>query len=87
MQHLQNGITQEYILSIWIGDSITTKHTNVSYAIIEYLHPHYTYNVALAAFTVASGPFSIATNFTMPQDGKLQRPIFKLTLLSPHVYV
>jgi hypothetical protein len=74
IQHLQNGIIQEYILSIWIGDSTTTKHTNISYAIIEYLHPHYTYSVAVAAITVASGPFSIATKFTMPQDAPSSGP-------------
>ena len=75
MQHLQNGVIQEYILSIWIGDSTITAETNTSYAIIEHLHSHYTYNKAVAAVTVALGPFSNATAFTMPQDGKVQFPI------------
>ena len=84
MEHLQNGVIKEYMLYIWIGDSSTTTLSNTSYAIIEHLHPHYTYNVAVAAVTVALGPLSYPSTFTMPQDGKIQWPTLYLFTLSNH---
>ena len=72
MQELQNGIIVHYLVSIQTGDSKMTVETNVPYLTIEELHPHYTYELSVAAVTVASGPFSNTTSFTMPQDGRLK---------------
>ena len=71
LKHLQNGRIQYYTLSIGSGDHNIRKEVNSSYTTFENLHPHYTYVVSVAAVTVGTGPFSNATSFTMPQDGKL----------------
>ena len=34
------------------------------------LHPFYTYQFSVAAYTVAPGPFSVPSVQLMPQDGK-----------------
>ena len=49
----------------------TWKEVDDMFVIFEQLHPHYTYGVSVAAVTVAAGPLSNATTFTMPQDGTL----------------
>ena len=75
LKGLQNGNIQYYIVSVDGEIGSTTREVNDAYALIEQLHPHYTYNVMVAAVTIASGPFSDAAQFSMPQDGLLHHSV------------
>ena len=67
----QNGIIREYHIIINEGESgetfqLTTAATSVT---VPSLHPFYTYNCTIAAFTVGEGPHSGDITLTMPEDG------------------
>ena len=69
----QNGIIREYRVNITeretgIGHHLTTAATSLT---VPSLHPFYTYNCTLAAYTIAEGPYSVEVNITMPEDGML----------------
>ena len=67
----QNGIIREYRVNI------TEIETGVVYRLVTaatsltvlLLHPFYTYDCIVAAFTIAEGPYSVEVNITMPEDG------------------
>ena len=69
LKGLQNGNIQHYILYIYGTNGSSRKDVNDLYVLIEQLHPHYTYEVTVAAVTIIAGPFSEASEFSMPQAG------------------
>lgn len=76
LQHLQNGIIQYYtVVVLGLNDRERREIAvyEALYAIVTNLHPHYSYDVSIAAVTVHDGPFSNSTVITMPQDGMLIR--------------
>ena len=73
----QNGIIREYrvqVLEIETGN--VSFHVSFSTSLaISSLHPDYTYELSVSAFTVATGPYSSVVTVTTPEDGELS---FKL---------
>ena len=67
----QNGIIREYRVNVTERETgmtyrLTTAATSLT---VPSLHPFYTYSCAVAAFTIAEGPYSVEVNITMPEDG------------------
>lgn len=68
---LENGLIRYYLVNV------TETNTGLQYQIqsvtdyitLTNLHPYYTYNVSIAAYTVSTGPFSDVTVFTTAEDG------------------
>ena len=66
-----NGIIREYIVKISIVGSNETQ-TQIftgTTAIIGSLIPSFTYQFTVAAYTIATGPYSTSINITLPEDG------------------
>jgi receptor-type tyrosine-protein phosphatase Q len=68
-----NGIIREYRLNITevetgrvIQDIAATTNLTVGS-----LHPDYSYDWIVTAFTVGLGPYSLSSRVTTPEDGKL----------------
>ena len=83
----QKGIIREYRVNS------TERETGMAYRLTTAatsltgpsLHPFYTYNCTVAAFTIAEGPYSLEVNITMPEDGTFSLPlIFITTYISCH---
>ena len=73
LQELQNGIIKYYVLMVIEVESDGRREINGSnavHAVVNDLHPYYSYKLSVAAFTIATGPFSNETVIVMPQDGK-----------------
>lgn len=65
-----NGIIRKYVVQIQVSgnaDTITYNTTGTT-AIIGSLIPSYTYKISVAAYTVATGPFTTPINMTLPED-------------------
>ena len=66
-----NGIIQYYLLkqlNVNSGEiQIHSIHNTLAITVND-LHPHYSYGFSLAAVTVETGPYSMETTITMPQD-------------------
>ena len=68
----QNGVIVHYIVSIFEA-STNNVSEYISYTTtlhLTSLHPHYQYNIKIAAVTTAQGPFTEETIIVMPEDGK-----------------
>lgn len=70
-EEYHNGIIREYHLNITEVDTgrefqVVSTTTLIS---VSSLHPHYTYQWAVSAFTVGEGPFSPSQRISTPQDG------------------
>ena len=68
----QNGIIREYRVNITERETgrtyyLTTAATSLT---APSLHPFYTYDCKVAAFTIAQGPYSEKLSITMPEDGR-----------------
>ena len=68
----QNGIIREYQVNITERETgrtyyLTTAATSLT---VPSLHPFYTYDCKVAAFTIAQGPYSEKLSITMPEDGR-----------------
>ena len=75
----QNGVIVYYVVSVV---EATTNNVSgyVSYSTtlhLPSLHPHYQYNIKIAAVTTAQGPYTEEIIIQMPEDGK--RNILKLS--------
>lgn len=61
LQH-QNGVIQSYTISVYEMDTNATTVLQQDYLhnsiIVTDLHPYYNYELSVAAFTVALGPFA-----------------------------
>ena len=66
-----NGIIREYIVTISIVGSNETQTQTFTgtTAIIGSLIPSFTYQFTVAAYTIATGPYSTSINITLPEDG------------------
>ena len=79
----RNGIIREYRVNI------TERETEMVYRLataatsltVSSLHPFYTYDCTLTAFTIAEGPYSVEVNITMPEDGMSSLVLIPLTYL------
>ena len=77
----QNGIIREYRVNITERETgmayhLTTAATSLT---VPSLHPFYTYNCTVAAFTIAEGPYSFEVNITMPEDGTFSSALILIT--------
>ena len=66
-----NGIIREYrinITEIQTGNTFLLSSTSLTIAVTS-LHPYYTYECTVSAYTVATGPFTEPTIITTPEDG------------------
>lgn len=69
----QNGVIRKYIIAatetdtgnVYTWESIST---NIG---IHSLHPFYTYQFTVAAYTIERGPFSYIVTLQTPEDGKI----------------
>lgn len=70
---LQNGVIREYRVQVQeIETGNFSLYTSFSTSIeISSLHPDYTYDIRVAAVTIAIGPYSAIVNITTPEDGEL----------------
>lgn len=68
----QNGPISHYTVVLYSHQTGESIYYNVSYNFlsISHLHPFYTYNCSVSAFTVAPGP-STAVSFQTAEDGKI----------------
>ncbi len=68
----QNGvITSYYIAVLEVQTGTTLKfqtHGSASFYIVNALHPYYTYNCSVAAFTIGLGPSAHASVLTHPDS-------------------
>ena len=70
-EELHNGIIRQYHINISevdTGQQMQLVSTTPSISIAS-LHPHYTYEWSVAAFTVREGPFSEPQTISTPEDG------------------
>lgn len=70
----QNGVIRSYTLNITEENTgtvfqITTSGTEI---LLDFLHPAYTYTCAVAAVTIAPGPYSQPLVITTTPDGMFQ---------------
>ena len=75
----QNGVIDHYVVSV-TETSTNNVSEYISYSTTLHLlslHPHYLYNIKIAAATTAQGPFTEKIVILMPEDGK--RNTFKLS--------
>ena len=79
----QNGLIREYEIMIEeIETGIIYNDTSLNlYIQIDYIHPHYTYNISISAVTIASGPYSTAVTIQTPQDCKSKVPQLKIRII------
>jgi len=67
----QNGNIREYRVNISERETGKRFHlvTTAASVTVPTLHPFYTYNCTVVAFTVEEGPRSVEVTITMPEDG------------------
>ena len=67
----QNGVIHSYLINISVAETGSsfqlTSETNALN--ISSLHPYYTYNITVAALTIAPGPYGVVLTIRMPEDG------------------
>ncbi len=70
-EEVQNGVIREYRIQLEeIDTGNTSSYISLSTSIeISSLHPDRTYELSVAAFTVAIGPYSVIVNVTTLEDG------------------
>ena len=68
----QNGVIREYRINLTETNTGTVLHFNSPepFQMFTELHPYYTYEIVVAAVTVAVGPYSIPVQITTPEDSK-----------------
>ena len=68
----ENGIIRGYHINL--TETNTTKQWDLisvdTRLLLDFLHPHYTYQCMIAAVTINVGPFTPGFNFTMSEDGE-----------------
>lgn len=70
-QEQLNGELTHYIVAILEQDTNTSTHTisTSTGAVLDFLHPFYTYTIRVSAVTVLPGPYSPELSITTLQDG------------------
>ena len=68
----QNGIVRSYVVRVLevVTSTTLTYNTTEESLTVGFLHPHYQYEVSVAAVTVGQGPFSDSVTIQTPQDGE-----------------
>ena len=68
----RNGIIRGYLINAtaWESGEYYEWMSDTMSLVISSLHPHYHYNLSVAANTIGLGPFSDNYTVLMPQDGK-----------------
>ena len=68
----QNGVIREYRINLTETNTGTVLHFKSlePFQMFTDLHPYYTYEIVVAAVTVAVGPYSIPVQITTPEDSK-----------------
>jgi len=68
----RNGVIRHYTVNILETVTMFTfqQMSYTTSATVSSLHPYYTYNLSVAAYTVAMGPFSIPVSLQLPESGK-----------------
>ena len=68
----RNGIVREYRVNITELETgrVFQMVSSTTSILVSSLHPYYTYQWAVAAFTVGEGPFSAIQSILTPQDGR-----------------
>ena len=68
----QNGVIREYRINLTETITGTVLHFNSPepFQMFTELHPYYTYEIVVAAVTVAVGPYSIPVQITTPEESK-----------------
>ena len=66
-----NGVIQYYALSITELESgqVLTMTSMSAVAVINDLHPYYTYEFTVAAYTVGPGPYSSSVTIQLHEEG------------------
>ena len=67
----QNGVITGYIISVSVLETneMFLLYSNTTYLIVISLHPAYTYEYKIAAYTAGLGPFSTPVNITTAEEG------------------
>lgn len=67
----QNGVIQYYSIRVLeVESGLVSHYTSYTFSLLlSSLHPAYTYNCIIAAYTVALGPFSVDFNVTTDEEG------------------
>lgn len=78
-----NGVIRHYAVNLNELDSASQLQQTVdaSPMVVSSLHPYYTYEVELAAVTIAVGPYSLPVSFQLPEDGELHVRIVSVMAL------
>ncbi len=78
-----NGIIQHYVISITELETgqVTTMTTSTLVIAVNNLHPYYTYECKVAAYTVGLGPYSHAVTIQLNEEGKEKTPELMLSIL------
>ena len=68
----RNGIIRQYRINIVEVDTgrqfeVVSTTTSIS---VSSLHPYYTYQWVVSAFTIGAGPYSTSQTISTPEDGK-----------------
>ena len=79
----RNGIIRDYLIRVvpaesshWLQPSRHVASSPELTITLSNLHPHTNYNVCVAAFTIAAGPYSNKTLILTEQERKLKDKIF-----------
>ena len=82
LEEHHNGIIREYhinIIEVDTGRQIRVVSTTTSVSVPS-LHPYYTYQWTVSAFTIGEGPFSAPQNISTPEDGRILLYCFVMML-------
>ena len=68
----QNGVIREYRINVTEIETGTEFNltTTANSITVSFLHPYYTYECAISAYTIATGPYTVVTVMTS-EDGML----------------
>lgn len=70
-----NGIIREYRLNITEVETgrVIQEVAATDTVTVGNLHPDYSYDWIVTAFTVEVGPYSVSSRVTTPEDGRLEK--------------
>ena len=84
----QNGVIRKYIIAATeadTGNEYTWESISTNIDIYT-LHPFYTYQFTVAAYTIQRGPFSYIITLQTPEDGKIMHSVLVVSCITIHVY-
>ena len=83
-----NGIIQHYVISITELETgqVTTMTTSTLVIAVNNLHPYYTYECKVAAYTVGLGPYSHAVTIQLNEEGK-EKTTELMLCISKYIYI